>query len=45
MSYEYAVKLVDWYDDETCAMCLKVFTDKYARVKHESTVHTHTSQK
>ena len=45
MSYEYAVKLVDWYDDETCSVCLKVFKDKYARVKHESTVHTHQPQK
>ena len=36
---------MDRADIKTCGVCLKVCKDKYARVKHENTVHTHEPQK
>ena len=45
MSYDYALKLVDWTDEQTCAVCLKVFKDENARLKHKGTVHTQQPQK
>ena len=45
MSYENAVKRIERFDDETCSVCLNHFKDKYARVKHENTVHSDQPQK
>ena len=44
MRYDYALKLVDWTDEQTCDVCLKVFKDEYARLKHKGTVHTQQPQ-
>ena len=41
VGFHQAVKFVDRADIKTCGVCLKVCKDKYARVKHENTVHTH----
>ena len=43
--YKDAVKFVDADDNKTCSVCLKKCKDKYARVKHENTVHTNEPQK
>ena len=32
-------KEINWHDDRTCSICLKKLSDKFVRIKHESTVH------
>ena len=43
--FDYKENEMQWSDDRTCSTCLKQFSGKYVRIKHENTVHNDNAKK